>query len=387
MKTVTGYSLEGYGDMVADRVRMNAYAESLRRSITADSIVMDIGAGTGIWSLLSCKYGARHVYAIEPDDSILVARELAKANGFADRITFLQALSTEIELPERADIIVSDLRGTIPFFEQNIDSIIDARERHLNPGGVLIPQQDTVWACPVDTPDTYQKLLEPWGNDVFGLDFSSNRKTAVNVLHNQRVGPENLLAKPRPVATLDYRKVKESNIQANLAWTAERTGHAHGISMWFETRLSDSIGYSTAPGQEPLVYGMALILLTEPVAIAAGDLIELDLLGTLVSGQYVWQWQTEIFDGSDRSLSKSKFRQSTFDGAFLAVEQLRKKASNYVPEISVEGKVDRFVLNLLDGKTSLEEISRRLTAEFPDQYPTLNDALGWVGKISMKYSR
>ena len=57
------YSLADYGTMIADRVRLDAHAEALRRVVTPASIVLDVGAGTGVMSLLACKFGARRVYA------------------------------------------------------------------------------------------------------------------------------------------------------------------------------------------------------------------------------------------------------------------------------------------------------------------------------------
>src|SRR5215510_3854804 len=102
------YNVSSYGFMIADNVRMEAYSEALRRAVKPDSVVVDIGAGTGVFALLACQFGARHVYAIEPADAIQVAREIAAANGYADRIECVQKLSTEVTLPERADVIISD---------------------------------------------------------------------------------------------------------------------------------------------------------------------------------------------------------------------------------------------------------------------------------------
>src|SRR5512135_770538 len=83
------YSIGGYQKMVDDAVRMNAYADALRRAVRPGSVVVDIGAGTGILSLLACRFGAARVYALEPDDCINVARENAAANGLADRIEWI----------------------------------------------------------------------------------------------------------------------------------------------------------------------------------------------------------------------------------------------------------------------------------------------------------
>src|SRR5215216_942191 len=101
------YSLHFYGQMLADAPRMDAYAAALRQTVKPDSVVMDLGSGPGVFALLACKLGARRVYAVEPDAVISLARELAATNGCADRIEFFESLSTEIELPEPATIIVS----------------------------------------------------------------------------------------------------------------------------------------------------------------------------------------------------------------------------------------------------------------------------------------
>ena len=84
------YTISQYGNMFINKARMNAFAAALRQVVTAKTVVLDIGAGTGIFALLACQYGARRVYAIEPDDAINLAREVAAANGFSDRLTCIQ---------------------------------------------------------------------------------------------------------------------------------------------------------------------------------------------------------------------------------------------------------------------------------------------------------
>ncbi len=143
------YSILQYGQMVGDRTRVDGYFEALRNAIHPGSVVLDIGTGIGIFALLACRLGARKVYAIEPSDAISLAKTIADANGFGENIEFVQDASTNVTLPERADVIVSDLRGILPFCGRHISSIIDARERFLAFGGALIPQQDRLWAAVV----------------------------------------------------------------------------------------------------------------------------------------------------------------------------------------------------------------------------------------------
>src|ERR1700733_1423838 len=98
------YSLFDYQTFVANRVRTEAYALALRQAIRPGCICLDIGTGTGFFAVLACRLGARKVIAVEPEDAIQVAREVAAANGCAERITFIQDLSTRVCLEERADV-------------------------------------------------------------------------------------------------------------------------------------------------------------------------------------------------------------------------------------------------------------------------------------------
>src|SRR5688572_9107659 len=84
------YSLHFYGQMIADAARMEAYAAALRATVKPDSVVMDLGCGPGVFAVLACKLGARRVYAVEPENVISLAREIAAANGCASRIEFFE---------------------------------------------------------------------------------------------------------------------------------------------------------------------------------------------------------------------------------------------------------------------------------------------------------
>src|SRR5260221_11182370 len=120
------YSVGGYGEMMADAVRMAAYERALRLACRPGSVVLDLGTGTGILALLACRVGARHVYAVDPSDTIGLAREIARVNDVSERITFIQGLSTDIELPEPVDVVVADVRGVLPMTGTSLATMIDA---------------------------------------------------------------------------------------------------------------------------------------------------------------------------------------------------------------------------------------------------------------------
>ena len=381
------YSLDAYGSMIADRVRVGSYAQALRKTVREGSVVVEIGTGPGIFAVLACQLGASCVYAIEPSEIIQVAREVATANGCADKIVFYEGLSDEVTLPTRADVILSDLRGVSPFFGRHIPSIVDARRRFLSPEGVLIPRKDTLWAAIVEAPKDYGKLVGAWDCNVLGQDLGPARKLIVNDTQKIRVDPDQLMTIPQLWATLEYDSIENPDVQSNLSWRVERTGTGHGILVWFDAELVDGIGFSNAPSAPETVYGSLFLPWTSPVSLLPGQTVSVDLEAKLLSSDYLWRWTTRIEPLERLSTSVIQFDQSQLAGLVLSTAQLHRKAADYVPHLSEDGRLRRRTLELMDERTSLAEIARRLANEFPERFPRWERALSYAAKISEEFSR
>jgi type I protein arginine methyltransferase len=317
------YSVSAYGKMIADNLRVEAYTRALRTAIKPGSVVMDLGCGPGLFALIACRLGARRVYAVETESVITLAREAAAANGFANRIEFIENVSTEITLPKPAEIIVSDLRGVLPWCQQHIPSIIDARKRLLQPGGTLISRRDTVWAAIIEARDQYEEIIGPWEKNGFEFDLSAARLQVTNTWRKARIKPQQFLVEPRCVTTIDYYEVDNPNLDADISWRVEREGTAHGVGVWFDSLLIDGIGFSNHPSSPEMIYGNAFFPFSEPVEIAEGEHIKLRLAAKLIDDDYVWRWDTDFFAHAEERPKKS-FKQSTFYGIPFSQLQLEK---------------------------------------------------------------
>lgn len=381
------YNLDAHGAFIANRVRMKAYREALRRSVKTDAVVLDIGTGTGIFALLACKMGARRVYAVEPDDIIQIARNLAMANGYADRIEFFQALTTQIDLPERADVIVSDIRRPLPIFGLPIPAIMDARRRFLAPGGTLIPQSDTLWAAIVAAPRLHRRHLGVWENRKFGFNWGPTQELAINRWRLCQMGPEKLLVPPQCWGKLDYTTVETPNLTGEITWQMDRPGRAHGLLLWFDAELAPGLGFSNAPGAPKLVYGQAFLPWPHAVALAENDLVAVSLAGYLVGEDYFWNWHTHVQEPGKAESPKAVFRQSSFLGLPLSPGKIEQMSQSHLPELNQEGQIDRFILERMNGQSSIMEIARQVAARFPSRFPQVPEALSRVQELSGKYSR
>lgn len=376
------YSLAAYGKMIADEARMDAYVSAMRQTIRPGSVVIDLGCGPGLFALLAGQMGARRVFAIEPDDVIQIGRDAAYEHGLSDRIEFIQDLSTKVSLPERADVIVSDLRGVLPWHGQHIPSIIDARSRLLKPDGVLIPARDTLCAAVVEVPERYEELVKPWEASRLGVALDAARKFAVNMWTKSRVTPENLLSQPICWHELDYNRVVDADVREHLLMTFMRGGIAHGLAIWFDTELFGGAGFSNAPGSEKVIYGNAFFPFPQPVGVDAGDRIDVRLEARLIGDDYVWRWETKFTDEGFVS-----FKQSTFFGSPLSLSKLLKQTAEYKPSLNTQGEVRSFILKLMNGEHSLSEIATSVVEQFPERYADWNEAFSEVANISRDFSK
>ncbi len=358
--SVEMYSLRDFGAMIADAGRFGAYAKAIAAAVRPGDTVAEIGCGPGVFSLLACRAGARRVFAIESDDSIQFARQLAAANGFEDRIEFFQSDSRKTELP-------------------------DARQRLLAPGGIMIPQRDTLKAAVIEVDEYYSRLISPWQKSVPGVDLSPSLLPILNQSYSSSFKKDQLLSQQQNWGLLDYTVGAPTRVNAELYFNVVRDGTAHGLCLWFDTQLLDGIGYSSGPGDSATIYGQIFLPWLDPVTIAEGQEIQVELRADLIGQDYIWSWNTTILarDGAPTT----NFRQSTFQGANFSPDSLRRQAVDYTPLLSEAGQADLWMLERMDGTASLQKIAESASERFPRLFSSRREAFRRAADLSREFSR
>ena len=381
MALPTGYLLTSYGEMVNCGPRMSAYAAALKAAITPGCTVLDVGAGSGIFALLACQYGAGKVIAVEPNDAIDLLTAAARANGCADRIDVVKGVSSDLDGSIRADVIISDLRGCLPLFESHIPAIIDARTRLLAPDGRMIPARDRLRIAMCSHAPSRELRDSPWLENDYGLDLSAGHRFAANHWHKVELGAGDLRSAPQDLAVLDYRTISDPNLTANASLRADRPCTVDGLAIWFDSELGDGIGFTNAPGEPLLVYGQTFFPLEQSVALGEGDRIEFAFRADLINGSYVYSWDSVVDSGGD----DLHFRQSSFRSRLIPLDQLAAQSIDFVPSVEERHAVDRFCLGLIDGQRSLGAIAAEVMANYPTAFATATKALDHVAKLAQRY--
>jgi methylase of polypeptide subunit release factors len=77
------------------------------------SVVVDVGCGSGILSIIAAKLGASHVYGVDAaEETVEVATANAERHGVADRVSFAQGdMFDPLEPGIEADVVIGDVSG------------------------------------------------------------------------------------------------------------------------------------------------------------------------------------------------------------------------------------------------------------------------------------
>src|SRR5512138_362633 len=269
--------LDEHRQLLADRKRVDALSRAIAAIVTPGDIVLDVASGTGILGLLACRAGASRVYCIEQTGIIEVARELARANGFADRMHFVMAHSSWAEIPESVDVIVCDQIGHFGFEAGIVEMIADVRSRFLKSGGRIMPAAVTLHVAPIELA-TLRNDLKFWTTPFAGLDMSPGRSVAVNSGHPTSLSSSALLGPSAPVCVIDLATVVDAPMRFTRDLIADREGTLDGIGGWFVADLGAGVTMTNAPGDPGRIDRRNVVFPVDPpVDVRPGDNVEVSM--------------------------------------------------------------------------------------------------------------
>lgn len=253
------YSLPVHLRMLNDTARTLAWQKAIENTITPDDIVLDIGTGNGILAATAARCGAKHVYAVEYTEFIEVARSVFKKNGLEDKITLIRGSSLDIDLPQKATVLVSEIIGNDPFDEGIIHTFNDAKERLLTPDAQIIPQGLQVFAYAAEMPaakygqyHVSKETLEHW-HKLYHIDFSpflelgyADESLGI-MLTNEDAQALRFLSSPIALSQVDFRKAIQSVEAVAQEFTIERAGLLNAVLLYFDVDVGGGVKLSIDP--------------------------------------------------------------------------------------------------------------------------------------------
>lgn len=382
LDTCMSLQFDEHRQYLADPHRLAAFERAIAQVVKPGDVVVDLGCGTGILGLFACRAGASRVYAIDDGGIIGIARQIAAANGVADRITYIHAYSTRAELPERADVIVSDQMGRLGFEAGVVEFFADASRRMLKPGGRLLPRSVATWMTPIEAPDM-TAWVEFWNTTPAGFDVSVVRQGAVNTGYPAHLDPAQFLAEGAPLLSMVFGDPASESCRGTAVFTVTRAGLLSGLGGWFVADMADGITMTNAPGApDQIGRRQAFLPLDQPVQVEAGDTVECVVLARPADSIVAWQMTVRRGD-----LVLRRSRQSTLAGMLILPEMLEQTNPERRPRLSVWADARATILQLCDGVHTLAQIEEETAARHPALFPSPAAAATFVAEVVTRYGR
>jgi type II protein arginine methyltransferase len=254
-------------------------SKALRHFVTPDTLVLEIGTGTGIVAMMAARAGARHVYTCEMEPLIAAAaQENIARNGFADRVTVIAKPSTDLvvgaDLPRCADLLVSEIVDNGLLGEQVLPVIEDAKARLLRPDAHILPTQIALRGALVGGASWTEQCHMA---EVCGLDLS-----AFNRLAPPTVAPritdqtlDDALSDEIDLVRFDFRAQSQfPKARAAVTLQARRDGIAARVLHWLWLGFSDTIQFDNKPPVQS-AWNPILHVFSQPLRLRVGDSVPL----------------------------------------------------------------------------------------------------------------
>ncbi|KAJ1257534.1 hypothetical protein BS78_10G003500 [Paspalum vaginatum] len=265
-------SATSYLDMLNDAARNRAYRQAIDATVAdPTSRVLDIGAGTGLLSMMAARAlaaaGGEGRGDVSACESYLpmgkLTRRVLRANGMENKVRVFHKRSDElrvgVELGSRADILVSEILDSELLGEGLIPTLQHAHDMLLVKNPKTVPYRATTYGVLVESTSLW-KMHDLHSNEANSEDgvwlTPSGSENILSVKPQQHAmqcdalaDEMRLLSEPFKVFEFDFWKRPDSHRETKIDIKATADGRAHAIISWWVLQLDSagSVFYSTAP--------------------------------------------------------------------------------------------------------------------------------------------
>jgi len=267
--------------MMNEQERNKAYYHALESIVTPGKVVLEIGTGSGLLSMMAARLGARQIVTCEAVDVIAAtAKRIVERNKFQDRITVLAKLSSAVEvgpdLPVKADLLVHEIFSSDLLGEHLLDAIEDAKQRLLQPDGQILPAAASIMIALVGGAELGEHLRvdESFGFDL--RDFNAiNAKRGPLFRHDLET---TLLSDDVEAFRFDF--LAHSSFPAETKAIDIRVtspGLCYGIIQWIRIEVARDIRFENHPSQRRPIANWQNIVhrFDEPIDLEAGSVVSI----------------------------------------------------------------------------------------------------------------
>lgn len=268
--------------MLNDQARNDAFDRAIRQAVAAhgpDARILDIGAGSGLLSMMAARAGAGNVVCCESVPAIAeTAEEIVAINGYADRIRIIAKKSDKLvvgeDLDGRADILISEILSCDVLAEHVLATFEDALSRLVHEDATIIPRAVTARGCLIES-----EVLAKHAHvqNVSGFDVAPfGALAAQRVPVHGSMTSWRRLSDDHDLVHIDLEARRHDSATWKLSIPVRADGIAIGVLQWMRVDLAEGIEFTNSP-DECCAGGWLQLLHTfpRPISVCAGEQVEL----------------------------------------------------------------------------------------------------------------
>ena len=357
--------------LLQDPHRMDCYERAIRHLVRPGMTVLDVGAGTGVLSMLAAKAGAAKVHAVESMPVAGLARQLVAHNGLSSIVEVHQADMRDLAPVEPVDLIVSDCLGRF-LVDDNMIPAWSAARRWLKPDGVCCPARIELKLAPVR--DIPLRPVQGFRDHVYGLDFSPAITYALNYCYHGVFGAEALLATAQTYHAWDLRE-SPPTFDDEVRFELDHDGALKGVLGWFEATLSPGVVLSNGPGVHTH-WGQYMFPLPE-TQCEQSDVLCLRL-HLSEQPEISWRWSGEVLRSGIQRMSFCLESLEKLGDREVEATPLENASATFddIDQLNAVGKTAFEEGRFEDARATFEQAIARLSLDLVDLAPDLYENLG-----------
>lgn len=363
--------LDEHFGYITDSVRLGAYGQAVGALVRPGMTVVDLGCGSGVLGLLCLRAGAERLFAIDSTPMIEAAKIVHGEAGFADRVTLLQGMSTMVELPEPAEVVICDQVGYFGFDAGIVEYLEDARKRFLKTGGRVVPQRLKLELAAVHSERCYEAVSR-WRAESLAPEFRTLGRFAENVKYPMMLERNEVTGGPAALGEIDLRLDAAEFLSWRVELECGRDATLHGLAGWFRCELAEGVWMTNSPlAEEKIQRPQAFLPLAEPITTKAGEKIRCTIMARPKEDFLAW-----VVEAGGKRQSHS-----TWNSLLLGEKDLRTGNRNGVAKLSREGQAKLAILGYCDGVRTAAEIEEMVLRKHPDLLPSRRALSDMVARV------
>tara|TARA_R110000796_G_scaffold96719_1_gene203032 strand:+ start:459618 stop:461333 length:1716 start_codon:yes stop_codon:yes gene_type:complete len=292
LRKLRSYKIPGWHfDMLEDTARNDAYQAAIESALKKkpNARVLDIGTGSGLLAMMAARAGAAEVVACEMHTELAgVAKEIVKANGYADKIKVINKKSSDlvkgVDFTEKFDLVVSEILDCGGLGEGVVPTLRHAKKALIKTSGIMLPAGIKLYGQLIEIPKRY--LVNPI-KQISGFDLSAfDQFRPLEEYSRIFLGREEHTALTEPFFIRQYDFLDLPEMGPSQEDTDRKevkitsNGNIQAIAFWFDLKMDDEEIYSSGPKGEMVHWGQAIYFFGEQKAVSSGDSQSLQVIAS-----------------------------------------------------------------------------------------------------------